>query len=187
MTDLDADSAAVLAAAKGDVGAFALLFERLGPGAWCFARRLVRDASTAEDAVQDGFLRLLEAAKRGVFDPVRGTARALLFRMIRNACVDGRRRRFREEAPLESVTFERADRTPATGLGMDAARTIATLPESWRSALFLRIDQGLSYDEIASALDASLPQVKTWIHRARTALAEKLFHPALAEGGRHEV
>ena len=70
--------------------------------------------------------------------------------------------------------------------GREDPPSIEALSPRRREVLHL-VARGLTNDEIASALDASLPQVKTWIHRARTALAEKLFHPALAEGGRHEV
>jgi RNA polymerase sigma-70 factor (ECF subfamily) len=183
----DPDNAAVLAAARGDQAAFGALFRRLGPGAWTFAKRMSRDAASAEDAVHEAFLRLFEAARRGVFDPARGTARALLIRMVRNACVDSLRRRSREDASLEGVDRARPDGASAVGLSVDASQLLATLPETWRSALFLRIDQGLSYDEIAVALGATLGQVKTWIFRARTALAERLAHPALAEGGRSDL
>ncbi|HLL91098.1 MAG TPA: sigma-70 family RNA polymerase sigma factor [Tepidisphaeraceae bacterium] len=51
---------------------------------------------------------------------------------------------------------------------------IAELPEHFRSALVLCEYENLSYQQIADTLGASVPQVKTWIHRARRKLAEKL-------------
>ncbi len=58
---------------------------------------------------------------------------------------------------------------------------IARLPDHFRSALVLCEYENLSYAEIAKTLDASVPQVKTWIFRARRQLAEwlKEFHDAL--------
>ncbi len=53
-------------------------------------------------------------------------------------------------------------------------QAIAKLPEHFRSALVLCEYENLSYAEIAKTLDASVPQVKTWIFRARRQLAEML-------------
>ncbi len=53
---------------------------------------------------------------------------------------------------------------------------IAKLPDHFRAALVLCEYENLSYIEIAEALDASVPQVKTWLHRARRKLAEMLKH-----------
>ena len=51
---------------------------------------------------------------------------------------------------------------------------LATLPENQRNAILLLQQQGLSYDEIAQALDASVSAIKTWIHRARAHLRHEL-------------
>jgi RNA polymerase sigma-70 factor (ECF subfamily) len=51
---------------------------------------------------------------------------------------------------------------------------IAKLPDHFRAALVLCEYENLSYIEIAQALGASVPQVKTWLHRARRQLARML-------------
>ena len=51
---------------------------------------------------------------------------------------------------------------------------IDRLPEHFRAALVLCEYEGMSYAQIAEALDASIPQVKTWLHRARRKLATML-------------
>jgi RNA polymerase sigma-70 factor (ECF subfamily) len=53
-------------------------------------------------------------------------------------------------------------------------RAIDRLPENFRAALVLCEYENLSYAQIAETLGASVPQVKTWIHRARRQLAEYL-------------
>lgn len=58
---------------------------------------------------------------------------------------------------------------------------IAQLPEHFRAALVLCEYENLSYVEIAQALDATVPQVKTWLHRARRKLAGMLTPYMLAE------
>ena len=53
-------------------------------------------------------------------------------------------------------------------------KAIARLPEHFRAALVLCEYEQMSYVQIAQVLDASVPQVKTWLHRGRRQLAEKL-------------
>jgi len=53
-------------------------------------------------------------------------------------------------------------------------KAIARLPEHYRSALVLCEYEKMPYAQIAETLNASVPQVKTWIFRARRQLAEML-------------
>jgi RNA polymerase sigma-70 factor (ECF subfamily) len=53
-------------------------------------------------------------------------------------------------------------------------KAIGRLPEHFRAALVLCEYENMSYAQIAENLGASIPQVKTWIHRARRQLAELL-------------
>ena len=53
-------------------------------------------------------------------------------------------------------------------------KAINRLPENFRAALVLCEYEKMPYAQIAETLDASIPQVKTWIHRARRQLAEML-------------
>jgi hypothetical protein len=61
--------------------------------------------------------------------------------------------------------------------GVEGFGDFAALPDNQRNAILLLQQQGLSYDEIAESLDASLSSVKTWIHRARTHLRQELLTP----------
>jgi len=58
-------------------------------------------------------------------------------------------------------------------------RAMDALPEDRRAALLLRVQQGLSCDEIAAAMDWTVAKVKIEVHRARLALR------SAAEGGDH--
>ena len=53
-------------------------------------------------------------------------------------------------------------------------QAIARLPEHFRAALVLCEYEGMAYTQIAEVLGASVPQVKTWLHRGRRQLAEML-------------
>lgn len=57
---------------------------------------------------------------------------------------------------------------------------IDQLPEHFRAALVLCEYEGMSYAQIAETLDASIPQIKTWLHRARRKLATML-EPYMSE------
>ena len=63
---------------------------------------------------------------------------------------------------------------------------IGQLPDHFRAALVLCEYEGMSYVEIAEVLDVTIPQVKTWLHRGRRQLAERLkeFVDGRAETGR---
>jgi RNA polymerase sigma-70 factor (ECF subfamily) len=72
-------------------------------------------------------------------------------------------------------------RAESPARGMMDAETIARvrlaieqLPEHFRAALVLCEYENMSYDQIAEVLDITIPQVKTWLHRGRRQLAEKL-------------
>ena len=79
---------------------------------------------------------------------------------------DARHRRDRQEAP--DAPIEQAET-------VDRVRSaIAELPEHFRAALVLCEYEGMSYQQISETLGCSIPQVKTWLHRARRKLAGKL-------------
>ena len=75
------------------------------------------------------------------------------------------------------ASVRRANTRPAmidSELTQQVRKAIARLPDHFRAALVLCEYENLSYVEIAEALGASVPQVKTWIHRARRQLAGML-------------
>jgi RNA polymerase sigma-70 factor (ECF subfamily) len=53
---------------------------------------------------------------------------------------------------------------------------VDALPDSYRAVFLLRDIEGLSYDEIASALQTTVPAIKSRLHRARLTLRERLAH-----------
>ncbi|HMR44589.1 MAG TPA: RNA polymerase sigma factor, partial [Saprospiraceae bacterium] len=54
-------------------------------------------------------------------------------------------------------------------------RMILRLPESQRAVIQLRDIEGLSYQEVADALDLSMEQVKVYLHRARKTIREQII------------
>ena len=142
--------------------------------AWTLARYLLKDAAEAEDAVQEAFVKLWHHLDR--IDPDK--VKPWLMKVTRNGCLDRLRRR-RPTEELQEWHLPDAVSGPMQGLHRHQQSewlktTINALKEPYRSLVVLRDIQQHSYAEVAGALELSLPQVKTYLHRARKQLREQL-------------
>ena len=172
----DPDAAAMLAVASGDQQALRRLIDRWQNPLINFFYRSLHSYETAEDLAQVTFVRIYRAAGR-----YRPEARfsTYLFQVARRLLINEFRRQGRK--PLDTVDPEElggsvSGRAPLERMEIEEAfrEALAQLPENHRSALLLRKQQELSYEEIAAAMDTSVSSVKTWIHRARARLKELL-------------
>jgi RNA polymerase sigma-70 factor (ECF subfamily) len=177
--------------AQGDVDAFRLLMERWEGAAKRYAYRVFGDYQAAEDAAQETFVRLYKAAGR--YEPTAKFS-TYFYTVLGNLCRDRLRAEKRKAARGEVTedAFVLDELVPGTrerGPAVEAAahedrqlvrRVVAELPEKLMHAVSLREFEGLSYQEIADVMDANLGEVKTWIHRGRKKLAERL-RAAVAE------
>lgn len=161
--------------------------------AYNLARYLAKDASTAEDVVQEAFLRAFKS-----FDSYRGgPPRAWLFAILRNCWRDRVTDQSRRERVVISdvalseaqagVVADHADEadTPEETLArareIDTVRSvIADLPEPFRETLVLREMEDMSYREIAALTGVPIGTVMSRLARARDMLA-KLLLPVAAE------
>lgn len=172
----DIDSACLRALAEGDRSAFASLVERWQTRLINFFYRSTHNRADAEDLAQETFLELYRAAPRYT---ARGTFSAFIFTLARRRLIDSYRKRSRRPLdfidPTDFVMQQQAEHTDASREIEEAFHlALAALPENQRNAILLLQQQGLSYDEIAESLNASLSSIKTWIHRARTHLRQEL-------------
>jgi RNA polymerase sigma-70 factor (ECF subfamily) len=146
------------------------LYRQHAPAVFRFALGLSGDRVLAEDLVSETFVKVLTKAPR----IETRTALAYLLAVARNTFLSGLRGRRREVALPEALVAPDVD--PAHRLA-EAARlgtvleALRHLPEGERSALLLRVDHELSYEEIASALGISVTAAKVRVHRARVRLA----------------
>ena len=141
--------------------------------AWSLARYLLKDASEAEDAVQEAFIKLWN--HRDNVDPER--VKPWLMKVTRNTCLDRLRRRKPETELTEVQAVE--EHGPMAGaqqgeLGRWLKRSIEGLKEPYRTLVVLRDIQQHSYEEVANATELTLSQVKVYLHRARKQLREQL-------------
>ena len=145
--------------------------------AYNLARYLMRDATHAEDVVQDAYVRAFTA-----FGQFRGgDAKAWLLAVVRNCCLTALskqtddRTKFIETADLPANAVEIDSVTPESAALNDEAsatlrRLVADLPASMREVLVLREFEELSYREIAVIIDAPIGTVMSRLARARAQL-----------------
>ncbi len=133
---------------------------------------LLRDRALAEDVTALAFERAFR--RRRLFNPRRGSERAWLFGIARNAALDELRRRKRN-VPLAAGAPELAEshtaETEATVLLRSTLReALATLAPRERELVALKFHGGLSNREIARVLNVSESNVGTLLHRTITKL-----------------
>ena len=172
----DIDSACLRAIAAGDRQALAALVDRWQQPLIHFFYRSTHNRADAEDLAQQTFLELYRSATR--YQP-QGASRAFIFTLARRRLIDHYRKQARRPLdfidPSAHLMQQQAARTDASAEIEEAFhRALASLPEKQRSAILMRQQQGLAYEEIAQALNASLSSVKSWIHRARRHLRQQL-------------
>lgn len=156
---------------SGDAGAFEALIAEIEAPLFGYALNMVRNRAEAEDIAQESLFRLYKAARAG---QVRRAPRAYVFSTAHNLAVDYQRRQLNmAPEPLKSSVAASVG-AERTLLRAEIHKALAALPVDHRSALMLREFGGLSYAEVAAALNASQEQVKVWIYRARRKLVRLL-------------
>lgn len=157
----------------GNDDAFRAIHDRYRGRLFAYARQMLPGRQDAEDALQDVFVR----AYAGLRSSDRELAlRAWLFRVAHNRCIDELRRPL-PPAPevLQLVRSNAHDPVAEADLRESVRRLIADirrLPEQQRSALLMRELAGMSYADLSTSLDVSVPAVKSLLVRARIALAQ---------------
>ncbi|MFT3926124.1 MAG: sigma-70 family RNA polymerase sigma factor [Myxococcales bacterium] len=169
--------------ARGDAEAFRTLTARHAPSITAHARRMLRDASEAEDMVQEAFLRLWKNAATYRPEARLGT---FLHRIVHNLCVDALRSRKKTDADAldglpseERPSRELLVRTRAQRVHDE----VGTLPERQRAALSLVHFEGLTNVEAAEILQVSVEALESLLSRARRTLRERLSSLAGEQAG----
>ncbi len=155
------------------------------------AYRLTGNSHDAEDLTQEVFVRVF----RSLSSYTPGTFEGWLHRITTNLFLDSarRRQRIRFEGLGQDVAgrLPGGDPSPADAfderhLDGDIQAALRDLAPEYRAAVVLCDIEGLSYEEIAAALDVKLGTVRSRIHRGRAQLRTALEHrrPRGAEAGR---
>lgn len=164
-----------------DVSAFEQLYDRHSRLVYGLVLRILQQASTSEEVVQDVFLQLWRNADQ--YDSSRGPFVPWLCTMARNRALDqlrlkSERQRRREDQPDELPPVVVApDYEKALDEKRRAERVralLASLTPQQKKAIELAYFEGLSHSEIAAALKEPLGTVKSWIRNGLLRLKEGL-------------
>jgi len=187
MGDREIDQQLVERAQRGDQRAFGLLVSKYQRRLVRLLSRLIRDSAEVEDVAQEAFVKAYRA-----LPSFRGESAfyTWLYRIgvntAKNYLVSQGRR-----APTatgvdsaEAETFDDGDQlrdnnTPerillSKQIGETVNAAMEQLPEDLRTAILLREIEGMSYEDIAKAMDCPIGTVRSRIFRAREAVSEKL-------------
>jgi RNA polymerase sigma-70 factor, ECF subfamily len=174
------DEALVALTARGEEGALAELYDRLGGVAFGLARRILRDQSLAEDAVQEAFLAVWRGASR--FVPERSRASTWVLMLVHRRAVDlVRHQQRRRTDPLDELPEEQdpvAADIPWQRLERERVlNALAQLPEREREAIELAYYGGFTQSELAERLGEPLGTIKSrmfsGLRRLRQLLGEE--------------
>ncbi len=161
-----------LAANKFTTELMKTLYERHGAALAAYACCCGLDFASAEDVVQQVFLTLLRGKDTTVRAPL-----AYLYRAVRNASLNYRRdRRREEELPEKELWFAHTAADQAEVLSLQHA--LKELPEGQRETVFLRIWSGMTLQEIADATETPLNTVASRYRYALEKLRERLGEAA---------
>lgn len=157
-----------------DGRSFDALFRECATDVHAYAITLLGDRAAAEDVTALAFERLYRSRTR--LDPRRGTPRAWLFSIARNAALDElRRRRRRPQRELDpelSGETEAGDQLDDVERRASVRASLAALPLRDRELVLLKFHGQLSNGELARALGISESNAGTRLHRALARLRE---------------
>lgn len=133
----------------GEGKAFEEVVARCLPSALAVAGQILTDASLAEDAVQEAFLRVVR--RREAYAPSRPFSR-WFFAILRNVCVDILRSRARHTKLVQEAAARRPVAARPAERASEATGLLAALPRGERDVLVLRVVHELSFREVGTAL-----------------------------------
>lgn len=161
------DATVVCDVLAGDTDAFATLVVRHQESLYRFARSMGVPADTAQDLVQDTFVRAFTRLAQ-CRDAAR--LRSWLITILRNAVLDHARDVRRGELPLDTLPQDYVAVAATCELRGAVNEALLAVPELLREAFLLRHHHGYTYDEIAGITGAGESAVKMRVHRAREML-----------------
>lgn len=169
-------------ASGGDPSAFNRLMEAHERRMYAVALRMCGNREDAQDCLQEAMLRIYRSISgfKG-----QSSFATWVYRITMNTCLDElRRKKNKQNTSLDSLldtgwSPQDESASPEKHAVQSETRrllheAIRDLPEDMRSAIVLRDIQGLSYEEIAQALDINVGTIKSRISRGREKLREKL-------------
>ena len=179
--EVSLDATLVQSLVRRDVNAFEQLYDRHSRHVYALVLRILQQAATAEEVVQDVFLQLWRNA--AAYDAERGPFVPWLLTLARNRALDHLRLKSERQRRREDQTDELPPvaAAPEYERELDERRRVeriralmgGLLPRQKR-AIELAYFEGLSHSEIAAKLSEPLGTVKSWIRNGILRLKEGL-------------
>ncbi len=171
---LQGDERLIAMARKGNAGAFETIVDRYQGRLLGFCRQMLGSTEDAEDVLQEVFVNAYRAM---LADDREINLRPWLYRIARNRCLNHLRKPTADaQESMDMVPVVEAASTAEKVHNREEFRQllddVGKLPETQRSALLLREMDAMSYEEIAAAMETSVPSIKSLLVRARISLAE---------------
>ena len=175
----DIDPELLAACRGGDRDAFHALFEMYRDKVYSIALRYSGNHAAAMDLTQDVFVKLFSQVAHFRGD---SSFETWLYRLVVNRCLD-QKRKLRRIVPLLGEAIRRfhvKERVTGDLIRSETRRSvqaaIARLSPELRMTVVLRYTQGLSYEEMADAMNCSTGTVASRLNRAHKQLARRLAH-----------
>jgi RNA polymerase sigma-70 factor, ECF subfamily len=180
-SEVSPDATLVQRLLQKDVSAFEQLYDRHSRRVYALVLRILQQAGTAEEVVQDVFLQLWRNSAQ--YDESRGPFAPWLFTLARNRALDTLRLKSERQRRKEDQTEELPSVViaPEYEKALDEKRradkvriVMSSLSPQQKRAIELAYFEGLSHTEISAALKEPLGTVKSWIRNGLIRLKQEL-------------
>ncbi len=180
---MESDIELMLRAKTGDDSAFTELMRRHYKGVVNYVYRFTNDRANSEDLAQEVFLRVYRSVKR--YNP-QAKFSTWLYKIATNLCITEVKSRNKKQSVSldemqentgdlgDSKSEDPSDFTFRREIGTAIFEALRSLPERERVAIILCKYQDLPYEEVAEVIGCTIGAVKTYVHRGRMKLIEKL-------------
>jgi RNA polymerase sigma factor (sigma-70 family) len=180
------DATLVRRCLKGDESAIQTLVDRYHSDVFGLCVRLLHHRQDAEDVAQEVFLRIFRSLKRWDSSrPFKPWVMGITVNRCRTWLVQRARR-----PELADYLHETAANRPeddSNELVREIQDAIRELRVEYRSVFVMYHERGLPYEEIADAMEKPVGTVKTWLHRARLEVLDRLKRRGMVSEVEHEL
>jgi len=180
------EAALVRRCLRGDADAVRTLVERFQTDVFGLCLRLLHHRHDAEDVTQEVFLRVFRSLRR--WDrtrPLKPWITGITVNRCRTLLAQRARRPELADYLQDLAPGRPADDSAELVREIEAA--VRDLRAEYREVFVLFHEQGQPYEEIAAALDRPVGTIKTWLHRARLEVLERLRRRGMISEVGHEL
>ncbi len=154
------------------------LYGKYSKGMFIIAKRYLKDSAAAEDAIQESFIKAFQ--KLGQFNGD-VTFGSWMKRIVINTCLDSIKGTKMEMQSLNDEVFTIVDTNEDWSISEETTipeilAAIEELPGNYRTAVKLFLLEGYDHQEISEILNISENASRTYLHRGKMKLKEKLKH-----------